>query len=123
MPLNGETLEWDGELFVSADGITFEPLGEISEVKLDPVEAEPDTGILQSMDLGGEMTFECECPHILMIALLWACLSLQIPNNWLKMHGLPMRRKEKQRRSKCTMRSTNIAFTNTRHHRTKCTSE
>ena len=100
MPLNGETWEWDGKLFVSLDGITFEPLGKISEVKLDPVEAEPDAGSLQSMDLGGEMTFECEYPRIQVKALLWACLGLPIPNNWLKMHGYPMRRKTRRKHEK-----------------------
>jgi len=87
-----------GTLFFSADGgETYELVGEISDVDIatDCKDKDETSLVFQSPQ---EMTFTATM--LINKNMIWMLFggTKDIPNNWLKMHGFPMRRKCRRRR-------------------------
>lgn len=81
-------------LFFSTDnGKTYKPLGKITEFPETACETEDDERIQHFGD--EEMTFTATTIVNRNVIRLLFGDKKDIPNNWLKMHGIPMRRKRK----------------------------
>lgn len=81
-----------GDVWISADnGETFEKLGRINNVDItSESEKYEDSIICSEIIKEYNTTFTCNIPtYFTTKAFLRAIMS----NNWLKMHGIPMRRK------------------------------
>ena len=95
-----------GTLFFSSDGgETYAPVGKVQEEGLIIDDLVPEDGeelpssVFRSMKQCREMSFTCafniiQNPSVFMF--LWK--GKWPSNNWLKMHGFPMRRKKGKRR-------------------------
>lgn len=91
MPTKGP-LTTDGILY-SFDGETYTPLARISdipEVTFEPEEDSPFVDLIHAFDKFS-VTVEVAAHSINMLK---ATVGLAMPNNWLKMHGFPMKRKK-----------------------------
>ena len=79
-------------LYFSTDnGETFEPLGHITDTP-ELVPDGDDEGKTLSLISGGELTFTAQANVHKNVLRLILGLDWLVPNNWLKMHHLPMRR-------------------------------
>lgn len=86
----------DAKLMFSMDGKSFQDVPEINELSMEVQEddRQPLTYTLK----GGEMTFSCKISPLTLLGIFMGqatliryCQSIK-SNNWLKLHGLPMRR-------------------------------
>ena len=84
-----------GFVFRQAGDDEYVPIGRITDVPEIIVLPEyvPEESYL-SFKTGGEMSFTTMVIRPSKNLILWLCgLTDEIPNNWLKMHGFPMKRK------------------------------
>lgn len=98
MPIDGEL---NSKLMYSSDGENFTELKEVNgrdiSITIEPSPLDDYKSVVR----GGEMTFSCSInPVELMGIILGKLESIRYyqsikSNNWLKMHGLPMRRKSR----------------------------
>ena len=96
------------DIFISADGgETYTPLGEVTECGMIVDDLIPEDGVKlpfvkpDEASLGEALTFSCTFnirSNPSMFMLLWK--GKWPSNNWLRMHGYPMRRKRKGTRKK-----------------------
>ena len=84
-----------GSLYFSAGG-EYKPLGRISEVSEMVVGDEDFEQEMLEFQYPEEMTFTATTILSLNLMLLLLGRKESIPNNWLKMHGYPMRRKQRR---------------------------
>ena len=84
-----------GFMFRQVGDDEYVPIGRITDVPEIVVLPEyvPEESYL-SFKTGGEMSFTSMVIRPSRNLILWLCgLTEEIPNNWLKMHGFPMKRK------------------------------
>ena len=93
-----------GKLFFVNDEMGFQPLGELSEIELDESAELPDD--IQNLSIGGEYEFTAEIqpPERMTVGdVILAFCGFDIErlkqNNWRKMHGMIMYRRNRNCRS------------------------
>ena len=85
-----------GFVFRQVGDDEYVPIGRITDIDIPEIvvlpEYVPEESYL-SFKTGGEMSFTSVVIRPSRNLILWLCgLTEEIPNNWLKMHGHPMRR-------------------------------
>ena len=99
MPPKDHDPSGKGALFFSADGKTYEPFGKVEDAELILDDLVPEKGVklpFVKPDEEISLSFKFDIrqnPSLFM--LLWT--GKWPSNNWLKMHGFPMRRRMKGR--------------------------
>lgn len=89
-----------GFVFRQVGDDEYVPIGritDVSEIVVLPEEWPEESSL--SFKSGGEMSFTSMVIRPSRNLIRWLCgLTDEIPNNWLKMHNLPMRRKVNKRK-------------------------
>jgi len=91
----------DIKLMFSSDGEKFTELKELNGLNTNRIVEPPPQDDLKSIGMGGKMTFSHKLNPLELMGIIIGkqeliryCQSVK-SNNWLKIHGLPMRRKKR----------------------------